>query len=94
MSHLYMRRLQKEFRDLKTDPPAGIELEETNDLSLCVWPARDAPHAANSVAPTHPIASHTARGARGVRATPQVADQGRWRGRHHLRRRTLYVAGT
>jgi hypothetical protein len=35
MSQLYMRRLQKEYRDLKTDPPAGMELEDTTDLSLC-----------------------------------------------------------
>ena len=34
MSQLYTRRLQKEFRDLKNDPPAGIELEDTTDLSL------------------------------------------------------------
>jgi len=36
MSHLYTRRLQKEYRDLKNDPPPGIELEDTADLSTCV----------------------------------------------------------
>ncbi|KAI8896625.1 ubiquitin-conjugating enzyme/RWD-like protein [Globomyces pollinis-pini] len=34
MAPIFTKRLQKEFKDLKTNPPPGVKLQETDSLSL------------------------------------------------------------
>ncbi|KAJ3075728.1 ubiquitin-conjugating enzyme E2 W [Podochytrium sp. JEL0797] len=40
MSNIFHKRLTKELRDMKTNPPAGMAVVETDDDNLSLWKIR------------------------------------------------------